>query len=270
MSIRIPFTGNYSDLSNNDGYQFEFRCERCGNGFRSGFQRDMAATGQKFVQGLGRLVGYGAMYRVTSAADRFLDRSTNSEAKDKALAEAVAGITAFPPVPWLRRLGVRRGLLERSRRPVRALLPNQAHELAQLQADARRDQMREGLRNVNLIGGVDLGQQSSTRCPSCGTPHRAAGSVRRAARRSPSRRPAGAARTATRSARSIVSSAGNRSPEHLHLLDVLLVDDDDAAGGELDTQLAGRKVTEELTGLTGGEHAAAHSCRTHESSYPRA
>ena len=69
MSIRIPFTGNYSDLSNNDGYQFEFRCERCGNGFRSGFQRDMAATGQKFVQGLGRLVGYGAMYRVTSAAD---------------------------------------------------------------------------------------------------------------------------------------------------------------------------------------------------------
>jgi len=41
----IAFTDNFSDLSNQDGYQFEFRCERCGNGHRSPFQRDKVATG---------------------------------------------------------------------------------------------------------------------------------------------------------------------------------------------------------------------------------
>ncbi|GAB08043.1 ribosomal protein L32 [Gordonia amarae] len=175
MSIRIPFTGNYSDLSNNDGYQFEFRCERCGNGFRSGFQRDMAATGQKIVQGLGRLVGYGAMYRVTSAADRFLDRSTNSEAKDRALAKAVAEVS--PHFRQCRGCGdwvCDDGCWNDQVGQCVRCSPNQAHELAQLQADARRDQMRDGLRNVDLIGGIDLGQQSSTRCPSCGT-HAAGG-----------------------------------------------------------------------------------------------
>jgi hypothetical protein len=30
MSEHVPFTDNFSDLSNADGYQFEFRCERCG------------------------------------------------------------------------------------------------------------------------------------------------------------------------------------------------------------------------------------------------
>ena len=30
-----PFTDNYSDLSDGRGYQFEFRCDICGSGYRS-------------------------------------------------------------------------------------------------------------------------------------------------------------------------------------------------------------------------------------------
>jgi hypothetical protein len=37
MADIVPFTDNYVDLSNDSGYQFEFRCERCGNGYRSPF-----------------------------------------------------------------------------------------------------------------------------------------------------------------------------------------------------------------------------------------
>lgn len=35
---RIEFTKNYSDLSTNKGFQFEFNCDRCGTGYRTRFQ----------------------------------------------------------------------------------------------------------------------------------------------------------------------------------------------------------------------------------------
>ncbi len=34
----IEFTNNYEDLSNETGFQFEFRCNRCENGYRTRFQ----------------------------------------------------------------------------------------------------------------------------------------------------------------------------------------------------------------------------------------
>jgi membrane protease subunit (stomatin/prohibitin family) len=34
----IEFTRNYSDLSTNQGFQFEFNCDRCGTGYRTRFQ----------------------------------------------------------------------------------------------------------------------------------------------------------------------------------------------------------------------------------------
>jgi len=38
MSDTIHFTRNYSDLSTDRGFQFEFNCDRCGSGFRTHFQ----------------------------------------------------------------------------------------------------------------------------------------------------------------------------------------------------------------------------------------
>jgi hypothetical protein len=38
MSNPIEFTRNYSDLSTDQGFQFEFNCDRCGTGYRTRFQ----------------------------------------------------------------------------------------------------------------------------------------------------------------------------------------------------------------------------------------
>ena len=38
MSERIEFTRNYSDQSTDKGFQFEFYCDRCRSGYRTGFQ----------------------------------------------------------------------------------------------------------------------------------------------------------------------------------------------------------------------------------------
>ncbi|OJU47066.1 MAG: zinc ribbon domain-containing protein [Microbacterium sp. 69-7] len=168
MSDLVPFTDNFNDLSNADGYQFEFRCERCGNGYRSAFRRDPRAAGQKLARGLGNLFG-GSLYEISSVADRLLDRGTISPAKDEALRAATAEIAprfhqcracsdwGCGDVCWNDAVG----------QCVRCS-PIATEELAQLQAEARRRQMQERLETVDLLGGMDLKTQAQPRCAACG------------------------------------------------------------------------------------------------------
>lgn len=62
MAGMIFFTDNYQDRSTNDGYQFEFYCRRCGNGYSSSFQHSATGFG-------GRLRGIclGGSFRLAQA-----------------------------------------------------------------------------------------------------------------------------------------------------------------------------------------------------------
>lgn len=44
MADLIEFTHNYSDLSTDTGFQFEFNCDRCGSGYRTPFQASATGT----------------------------------------------------------------------------------------------------------------------------------------------------------------------------------------------------------------------------------
>jgi uncharacterized OB-fold protein len=44
MGQKIEFTSNYTDQSTDHGFQFEFNCDRCGNGYRSRFQPFVLGT----------------------------------------------------------------------------------------------------------------------------------------------------------------------------------------------------------------------------------
>jgi membrane protease subunit (stomatin/prohibitin family) len=44
MAEKIQFTRNYSDLSTDKGFQFEFYCDRCGNGFRTHFRPSITGS----------------------------------------------------------------------------------------------------------------------------------------------------------------------------------------------------------------------------------
>lgn len=168
MTEAVPYTDNVRDLSNADGYQFEFSCERCGNGYRSAFQRDLRETGQSLARGIGNLLG-GRFSQLSSAADQLLDRGTNSAAKDRALRQAVeqladrfhqcrgCGDWVCDDVCWNDGVG----------QCVRCS-PVLSEQLAQLQAEARRTQLTERLAQTDLTAGMDLRSPSVTRCPSCG------------------------------------------------------------------------------------------------------
>ena len=46
----IEFTDNYEDLSTDQGFQFKFRCERCGDGFMSTFQTNALGVAGSLLQ----------------------------------------------------------------------------------------------------------------------------------------------------------------------------------------------------------------------------
>ena len=51
------FTRNYNDLSNDAGFQFEFYCDNCGNGFKSTFQESQTYESRKKVDRLSEAAG---------------------------------------------------------------------------------------------------------------------------------------------------------------------------------------------------------------------
>jgi hypothetical protein len=92
MSEIVPFTDNFSDLSNLEGYQFEFHCERCGNGYRSPYVKNIKEQGKGFLRAANSLLG-GKLNQISGAAETLsYDRGTNSKQKDKALADAVQAV----------------------------------------------------------------------------------------------------------------------------------------------------------------------------------
>lgn len=169
MTTPIAFTDNVRDLSNRDGFQFEFRCERCGNGYRSAFQPDMLERGKGLLRTVGGVLGGRAGHITNMASSWAMDRGTNSAAKDKALGQAVAEVAhrfeqcrgcgqwVCGDVCWNGEVG-----------QCARCSPIVAEQLAQLQADARERQLRERLADTDLVGSLSLERQAVVLCPSCG------------------------------------------------------------------------------------------------------
>ena len=57
MADRITFTRNHSDLSTENGFQFEFFCDRCGSGVRTRFRPSATGLVGGALQAAGGLLG---------------------------------------------------------------------------------------------------------------------------------------------------------------------------------------------------------------------
>lgn len=164
----VPFTDNFSDLSNGNGYQFEFHCERCGNGYRSAFVRSKSETGRGLLRSAGSLFG-GKLADLSGATESFQwDRGTNSPAKDKALREATALISeefrqcrgcgdwVCKPVCWNEEIG-----------QCLRCSPSVAEEISRAQAAAQVRQIQEKAETIDWTADLDIAQRAKLECPSC-------------------------------------------------------------------------------------------------------
>lgn len=84
----IPFTDDYQDRSSEYGYQFEFDCERCGNGYSSSFQKSVAGIGGGVLRAASGFLA-GALGRGASTVEQMAEMARGS-GRDAALQTAVA------------------------------------------------------------------------------------------------------------------------------------------------------------------------------------
>jgi len=81
----IQFTRNYRDLSTDAGFQFEFHCDRCGNGYQTEFQASTLGTVTSALDAASNLFG-GVFGSAANAA-----RNVRSAGWEKAHDNAFAG-----------------------------------------------------------------------------------------------------------------------------------------------------------------------------------
>ena len=84
---KIEFTRNYSDLSTNQGFQFEFYCDRCHTGYRTNFQASTLGTVTSALGAASSLFG-GVLGRAADLGERARS-ATWEKAHDAAFAAAM-------------------------------------------------------------------------------------------------------------------------------------------------------------------------------------
>jgi hypothetical protein len=163
----VPFTDNYQDHSTESGYQFEFFCERCGNGYKSEFKASMLGMGGKAARALGGVFG-GKLNQIGWSAGYLQDQS-NSPAKDKALREAVEEVG--PLFNQCHRCGqwvCKEICWNPEFNMCVTCAPKIEGEIAAAQSDARLQQVRDKTQQVDWTGDLNLERKQMAMCPQCG------------------------------------------------------------------------------------------------------
>jgi hypothetical protein len=144
-----------------------FFCERCGNGYRSPFQRNIAEQGRGLLRATSGLFG-GALDGLVGAADSVMDRGTNSQAKDKALAAAVETVRPHfhqcracsnwvcEEVCWNAEIG-----------QCATCSPFVTDELSKAQAAVQIEQIQEKVKETDWTAGIDTTTRAKLACPHC-------------------------------------------------------------------------------------------------------
>lgn len=86
MSDIIKFTRNYEDKSTDTGFQFEFFCDRCGNGYKSKFITSATGTVSKILDSASGLLG--GIFSNASDISQNVKSATWEQAHEKALEDA--------------------------------------------------------------------------------------------------------------------------------------------------------------------------------------
>jgi hypothetical protein len=170
MAGMVPFTNNYTDQSTREGYQFEFNCMRCGNGYASSFQHSVTGFGGKLLRMGGDLLG-GTVGEKASQLGwdaEWLRDGDRGSTRDRALAKAAqemqvhftqchrCGQWVCQQVCW----NNQRGLCA-------SCAPRLDQEIAGMQAAAQVNQLNEKIQQVDWTKNQNYRDETVGRCPSC-------------------------------------------------------------------------------------------------------
>lgn len=84
---KIKFVRNYSDMSTDKGFQFEFFCDRCGQGYRTQFKTFVTGGISDALETAGGI--FGGLFHSASSIGSHARSATWQKAHDKAFIEAI-------------------------------------------------------------------------------------------------------------------------------------------------------------------------------------
>jgi hypothetical protein len=162
----VQFTRNYTDHSNDTGFQFEFHCDKCGNGHRSSFVASKMGMAASLLKAAGSIFG-GGLASAGWGADHVKD-ALRGKAWDDAFGEAIGEIKpkfkqctkcghwVCPQVCW----NEKRNLCE-------DCAPDLAEHAASIQAQVAVEQAWEKARGVDQVEELDMKAHKVASCPHC-------------------------------------------------------------------------------------------------------
>lgn len=165
----IEFTDNFEDLSTDQGFQFKFHCERCGDGFMSSFQTNTIGVAGSLLRGAGNLLG-GILGQAASGAYE-VQRAVGGPQHDAALRAAVEEVKPLfrkcrrcgdwlcEQTCWNRRAGM-----------CKRCAPIAEEEEASIRAEHVRSQVANDLFLEENQRMSAKGKQVAAKCPECGAP----------------------------------------------------------------------------------------------------
>jgi membrane protease subunit (stomatin/prohibitin family) len=164
----IQFTRNHTDHSTDKGFQFEFICDRCGNGHMSEFKSSVSGLASSALRTAGDI--FGGLLGQVSRGSYEIERAIRGPAHDKAFHEAVEEIKVnFCQCPKCAKWACLGTCWNQKRGLCYDCAPNVETELAAAQAQATVDQMREKVKKLDLTNDIDITSEAAALCPSCGS-----------------------------------------------------------------------------------------------------
>lgn len=162
----IPFTRNNSDHSNDMGFQFEFFCDRCGNGFMSQFRPNKMGMIGEASRGLGSVFG-GVFGRVGSGSWD-LENMTRGKARDDAFNQAITELK--PMFMQCQRCGTwvcKDVCFNYDAGLCANCAPKREGEIEAAKSNAFVSQIRDKAYATDMTEGVDIMQKRVVTCPRC-------------------------------------------------------------------------------------------------------
>lgn len=169
MADYIEFTRNYSDLSTGQGFQWEFHCERCNNGYRSKFQASATGIMTGVLDTASSLLG-GIFSRASDLSGR-VQSATWERAHDKAFAEAAQEVREFfVQCPNCNAWVCRERCWNEERGLCHNCAPDIAVRVASAQAETISQQAEEKVRerDYNVSQYVEGSDDKRAACSKCG------------------------------------------------------------------------------------------------------
>ena len=162
----IEFVRNYSDRSTDRGYQFEFRCDHCGNGYMSSYEASLMGTAGGLLQAAGSIFG-GLMGSVGNSTYE-IQRAIGGPAHDRALQTAVAevkekfarcqrcGEWVCKEICWNAQASQCTGCTPKYEQEVIAMR-------TQAQLSATQEQLQTKAAGVDYVSGIDMNPDAQVR-----------------------------------------------------------------------------------------------------------